>query len=235
MNKSKKKHVIDEQLEWITKLLDKYKINYMLDSGTLLGIVRDKKLIEWDKDIDISIFEEDIKKMDNILKEAKQKEYKIGASKYEGLITGFKISPNNFFYNLLYPLIPLNRIKGNRKLDIAVLREKGDFLWEPILFSKGSDKTGFVFWGYKIIRGINRILQRLFKMPMIKGFSKTGTRLVPKEYFKKSKTYLGMKIPYKSEEYLTFKYGNWKKPIKKWSYIRDDNSCKKEEPKEKIK
>jgi lipopolysaccharide cholinephosphotransferase len=231
--KSKKIIDIDEQLRWITSLFNKYKINYMLDCGTLLGVLRDGKLIDWEKDIDFAIFEGDIKKMDNVLKQAKLKGYKMGTSKYKGLITGFKISPDNFFYNLLYPAIPLNKIKGNRTIDIAVLREKGDFLWKPLLFSKGSDKTGFIFWAYKIIRGINRILKRLFKIPMVKGFSKTGTRLVPKEYFKKSRLYGGLRIPYMAEEYLNFKYGKWKTPVKNWSYMRDDMSCKKINP-EKI-
>ena len=40
----------------IKKILDKYDIEYWLDEGSLLGAVRDKRLIEWDKDIDLSVW-----------------------------------------------------------------------------------------------------------------------------------------------------------------------------------
>src|SRR5690349_80260 len=39
----------------VTGLLDKYKIPYHLEGGTLLGIVRDRELLPWDHDVDISI------------------------------------------------------------------------------------------------------------------------------------------------------------------------------------
>jgi len=43
----------------ITNILDKYHVNYWLDFGTLLGIIREERLLPWDTDMDISIFEED--------------------------------------------------------------------------------------------------------------------------------------------------------------------------------
>lgn len=44
-----------EMLLEATSLLDSYNIRYHLEGGTLLGIVRDKDLLPWDHDIDISI------------------------------------------------------------------------------------------------------------------------------------------------------------------------------------
>jgi len=37
---------IDSQLNNIIEILNKYSINYFIDSGTLLGIIRDQKLID---------------------------------------------------------------------------------------------------------------------------------------------------------------------------------------------
>ena len=52
-----------ETLKKIKTILDKNNINYWLDEGTLLGAVREKKLIEWDHDIDLSIWYTDLEKI----------------------------------------------------------------------------------------------------------------------------------------------------------------------------
>ena len=42
----------------VINLFNKYKIDYWICHGTLLGIIRDKKLIEWDHDIDIALWDD---------------------------------------------------------------------------------------------------------------------------------------------------------------------------------
>jgi len=42
-------------LKMVKKVFDEHDIPFWLDSGTLLGAVRDGKIIEWDDDIDISM------------------------------------------------------------------------------------------------------------------------------------------------------------------------------------
>ena len=48
---------IDPNLLSAIDILNEYKINYWICHGTLLGIIRDKKLIPWDQDIDIGVLE----------------------------------------------------------------------------------------------------------------------------------------------------------------------------------
>ena len=50
-------------LEYADKWLKKNKIQYFLDSGTLLGSVRHQEIIPWDDDIDISILQKDEAKL----------------------------------------------------------------------------------------------------------------------------------------------------------------------------
>lgn len=53
---------MDPNFVEIIKLLNNNNIPYWVCCGTLLGLIRDKKLIPWDHDIDIGIFSQDTKK-----------------------------------------------------------------------------------------------------------------------------------------------------------------------------
>ena len=44
------------------KILNELKIDYWVCHGTLLGIVRDKELLDWDNDIDIAVIEDEVNK-----------------------------------------------------------------------------------------------------------------------------------------------------------------------------
>ena len=59
------------------KILDKLKINYFLISGILLGAIRDNKLISWDWDIEISMFNDDLEKKINIIEKELKKKFTI--------------------------------------------------------------------------------------------------------------------------------------------------------------
>jgi len=50
----------------VKKVLDEAGIEFWLESGTLLGAIRDGDFIEWDKDIDISIMRKDRIKIQRI-------------------------------------------------------------------------------------------------------------------------------------------------------------------------
>ena len=50
----------DQNLHLLISILEENKIRYWVCHGTLLGIVRDKKLISWDHDIDIGVIESNI-------------------------------------------------------------------------------------------------------------------------------------------------------------------------------
>ena len=45
----------NRMLKEVTALLYKYEIPYVLEAGTLLGIVRENRLLPWDNDVDITI------------------------------------------------------------------------------------------------------------------------------------------------------------------------------------
>lgn len=51
-------HIAEKLLSNVGKLLDDAQIPYWLEGGTLLGIVREQRLLPWDNDLDLSIHAE---------------------------------------------------------------------------------------------------------------------------------------------------------------------------------
>ena len=50
------KNQLDKNFVETIKLFNENNINYWICHGTLLGIIRDRKLISWDHDIDIAVW-----------------------------------------------------------------------------------------------------------------------------------------------------------------------------------
>lgn len=55
-----------KQLREVCGTLAQYGVNYWVDGGTLLGIVREQRLLPWDDDIDLSIKCNDLTKLENL-------------------------------------------------------------------------------------------------------------------------------------------------------------------------
>ena len=67
---------MNKQLIRIVELLNKYKIHYWLEGGTLLGLIREGDVMADDDDIDVDIWAEDVSKLKPIIKELKS-EYRV--------------------------------------------------------------------------------------------------------------------------------------------------------------
>jgi len=219
--KSKLNLNLDPQLEWITNLLNKKKIRYVVDGGTLLGLMRDGKLLPQDEDIDISILNYDKEKLKLILPEIKKRKYKIQEGYYKNLFCS-------------YTLFPPQSIEG-REIDIKIFRKYKDYIWCPERYAKNSDKTGFIYYISKAIRLPFLLLVKVIPnlSPIInKIFFKVDTWKIPLKYIEKTKFLQNTKIPTPLDwkQYLKFRFGNWKIPNKNWNYIHDDGGLENKEP-----
>ncbi len=55
--------IAEKMLRDVAEILEKSNIPYVLEAGTLLGIVREDRLLPWDNDVDITITREHAKKL----------------------------------------------------------------------------------------------------------------------------------------------------------------------------
>ncbi len=55
--------IAKKALRVVCRILDEYKIPYVLEGGTLLGIVREARLLPWDNDVDITIIETQLERL----------------------------------------------------------------------------------------------------------------------------------------------------------------------------
>lgn len=65
--------IMVENLREVKDVFDKNDVNFWLDSGVLLGAVRDGKIIEWDIDIDLGTWHNNLTKLISAFPEFKKK------------------------------------------------------------------------------------------------------------------------------------------------------------------
>jgi phosphorylcholine metabolism protein LicD len=109
---------------------DKYKLEYWAIGGTLLGAVRDRAMIVWDDDLDVSMKEQEVEKLLN-LRNILNTEYDLGISEWFG---GYKIFENTGISvdNFKYPFIDVFPMITDENNDFIYKSEKCRELWPDI-------------------------------------------------------------------------------------------------------
>jgi len=116
------------------EITDNHNLKYWAIGGTLLGAVRDKGIIPWDDDLDVSMMSEEVVKLFAISDELKNK-YNLGITKWWGGyklydLDGSKIDNADYKYPFLdiFPMIS---------------DENGDFIYE---FIEAQDKWPDIYY-----------------------------------------------------------------------------------------
>ena len=215
----------DPNLVEAINILEKNKINYWVCHGTLLGIIRDKKLIEWDHDIDIAVWSHEIsrKKILNIfLKNGFILRDGYGI-KNNDIISFKKNSGRILDINFYNKTIKNGIIYANveRMIPRNVIMKIIDAL------SYGKDYNS----SFKLIINSLDFLKNIFKI--LKKFLINNNFFYKKINFSEPYNYIEnirtisflnikIKIPCKPEVYLEHIYGHkWKIPQKKYTWHKD--------------
>jgi hypothetical protein len=243
----------ESKLKAVKEVFDKFGIEFWLNSGTLLGAVRDGKIIEWDNDIDLSMWENDRKKLFLALHELKRKKF-------------------NFTVDPLFPnigVVKLRLFQFDCPVEIDLWHIKGDKFINPHPMYGGSRIMYLILYvlrivrhylfcnldvtvpekikrrpnifAYSLLKSTARILAYFLPMFPLKlrkfflsrlQYRKLGNPtffFTPKRYFEKLETInfyeLTFRIPFDVEDYLKYHYGeNWRIPKENWQWWKDDEA-----------
>lgn len=182
-----------QMLNEVVDILDRNNVEYMLDCGTLLGVIRENRLLPWDTDVDLCIDSSQLPKIKSCMRSLWLKGYRVRlARSFEATEHVADKSPRILKVRTRKKLFH----RGDNLLDIFIKYDGGDGYHYSIL---GSSKD-------------NYIIQR-----------------TPSEYmYNRSFVFFNGRefpIPEDYSGYLTYRYGNWKAPVKEWSVFTDDLSC----------
>ena len=228
------------------EILDKNNISFWLCEGTLLGAIRDGKIIEWDDDIDIGTWKDDNVDLNPMMDELYNKGYDV-------YLADTKIQIK----------------KDDLHLSLWLFEKKGDFIIRKSYRHVKHLKIGNVLT-YLLLAGLttigeDRIHKKTIKVSIVNYIKRKLMMLKPSikkllialivEVAKKINCldcfvlkipaqfigdlkqieYYGMMvcIPELNEEYLEYVYGDWKVPDSSWT--TESHSKKMKEHKEEKK
>lgn len=228
-----------DNLREIKDVLDNKGIKFWLEGGTLLGAVRDGKIIDWDSDVDLGTWYDNVKQMTLTAPDFRRRHFMValstkrcsasiskhGCSVYVHLYRkrshyAWTVSTSGFNAMKVRSKVYSPREKIIEKLlryGVAVLIQEMKtvraelFVRARALFpSTLRQRVADKLW---------YVLDRLGCINVV---------VIPKRYFEKLATiqFYGMQfnIPSDVEKYLKFRYGkDWKTPIKIWKY-KDDGA-----------
>lgn len=200
----------EQELEFITNLLNQNNINYWLDSGTLLGLYREGKILDHDKDIDISIWNSE--------------EYTIvQISKY--LLDNYTLRVLNYYgYNFKYKFTPKDKTRL-LTIDFNLFIQKKDYALCPQPIIRRNIISSIIWRFYN--KKYEKLQKVIFDTPFFKLLFKMYTWKVPAKYFIDTIKKGNFVYPIETENYLELRYGNWRFPQNNWSFVNDDKGLSK--------
>lgn len=200
----KKEEFFLSDLEEVISCIEKCNVNYWIDGGTLLAIIRDDKLFPhlYDGDVDLGILwnEEQYYKVEKLKKILRK--------------SGFELKVGYFSISIRRPIVKsfslkvLNRLfkwhKGKNLLsksliNISLSRVSGNYAWCTWMNKKGID-----------------YIPRVVPLKFYENLEKIHFRGV------------SLPVPNNTEDYLSYKYGRgWKEKNSDWVYYKDDGTIDK--------
>lgn len=231
---NKKEIIWLKALNNIRKQLEEKNCKYFLDTGTLLGAIRDHSFIPWDNDIDLAVV--DCDNRHDIIRSICQYMYEAGYN-VTATIDEIDIFDNTGlldlgvkFYHLDddYYWAVLGKVEGS-----GVCHSLYMSLSRSIIFKKGYS----VYFVKSIISYLLNVISYITPSFVVnfllrKSAVKSNVIKIPRSLLSDFINYIfyetEFKVPKNKEDYLSWRYGEtWMKPNPHYDYTTDDKAINK--------
>jgi len=177
-------------LNIVDHVFKQHDIEYWLDFGSLIGAVREDTYIEWDKDMDISVHFRDVKRIYNLKSEFRD---------HGVCLSGF-VKFDLLFKGASMCVFPLHTVKKNNCLYLVNFRYPVCF-WLNKIFGRG------------VVSLLKKSMVYLWLCSKIALLDSVQSRFV----FLGNFAYVEFcrtvcPIPEYPDEYLSFRFGDWRTP-----------------------
>jgi hypothetical protein len=219
---------VDAQLQWIASAFDGLGIPWWIDSGSMLGLVREGALMAHDMDIDFGVWLSDGPALGALCKTAQGAGYRVARFANEG---------RTFKVKFILRSRPVGTME--RAIDINLFERVGGMALcpQPIIKERRFHGRLDAF-----VRGnFLRLLDRAARVPLgsatmdrwpWSAYFHVDTWRIPERFFDERAPIAGSSIaaPSAVDEYLTFRYGEWRIPKRDWHFPRDDRGLAHADP-----
>jgi len=246
-NKTKEELYI-KNLQDIKEIFDWHRIEFWLDTGTLLGAVREGKILSWDDDVDLSLKEVEYRKLPSTFAEFKERgfiinEVPVPLSDLGKSYRRFSLSRSGYIIDIFSYFLKDNDWLSfvsswnfGQSLLMKVYSKILWFVWRILCSAEINFQSKIKRFFGNIIKFLLILLPNNFKRFL---FNKTGKKLrqltvilvIPRHHFEnleKIKYYdMDFNVPADTENYLNYRYGkDWRTPKNNWNWVKDDGSVK---------
>ena len=190
------------RLKKVVALLEERNIHFWMYGGALLGYVRNRDLIPWDKDIDLFVWKDAYPKLLELKNEFKK--------------AGFKYYIREKHIKLAW---------GDKNISIMHYELQGNYAVREKLVTK--NKIGNIIYFGLLVKAVEYNLLRsyhLLRWLLLKiGGCYLARQVVPSHFYLNLKEIdffgIKLKVPVETEEYLEYTFGKtWRTPIKNFKY-----------------
>ncbi len=206
---------------FFTAILNEQAVPYLVDSGVLLGLMREGRLLDQEKDIDLQMWAADENKLLELLPLFWDQGFQVTIWLYRGLACQYRFLK-----------------EGQLPVHVMLFRQAGDLAWCPAGEGIGPpfprELTKYLYHYFVVARRKLRerlIVTEVTRWPW-KARRRMGTWQVPLQYFSKRLYHplFSCYIPKDWDHYLIYRYGSWRIPATKWNIWKDDGALKHQKP-----